>query len=279
MNGYTKMKSFLSTAAFIMACSAPFGRDNQNGIWDLCWLDNVTLIMVQSLGNQVLRVIVDTNRKTCTYKVIDSQRGPLSMSCSPDGLAYARVKTSIWLYDKSGPRLEWKPENCPEPFTTAVNSDRIVVGPLRLGPVAVYDKSRNFLYNVSIHGDKERILYSHLTNGGLFLGTTRTFSNELFILNLRDNTSVIVGGLGQRDGQFHGPAHVSSTQDEFILVCDWQNKRVSVFSPAGQFLNHLQFDYPSSISPYTISIISRSAKPSLMAIGDASNRFSVYSLT
>lgn len=135
-----------------------------------------------------------------------------------------------YLTECSGVGEEWKPKDLDgDPWTLAVNREMIILGTYNGEHVSVYSRQREFLYKQNIGVDK--LAYSHLSQDGQFLATSAV-NNRLIIFNFNDNSSVRIGSMGYGEGELDYPQGVCNLGN-VILVADFNNNRVSTFSPGG----------------------------------------------
>lgn len=280
-------------ANLLSVCNLPAGDKRYKGLFPklykqptgFCWWEEDVLIVTQGIGNQTVKVDVNLKRKSCKPSVLNVGYPIGAIICSP-----YRRETLIWtscglkVHDATGVE-EWKfnyPDLCFGLFqgdTFAANNKMIVIGYTTENNKRrfdVYNRNRNFLYTVLFDADDEVSVFSHLTNNGLLYIPTFDDSSIL-IYDMNDNSSRKVTGLS--DGYLKDVGGLSSTHGGYILVCSGRN-RVSVFTPDGHFLHDLKFTDNLDQDPYSVVVLPREDKPSLMAlISINSKNLLIYSLT
>lgn len=274
----------LFSATFILECKSPFGAGGNSFINsfinDLCWLDEVTLLIIQYVGRQVLKAIIDTQTKTCSISVIDSGYEARRSSCSPNsGMTYVTDDThgSVWIYNRAGYGTQWYPPSMRfKPITVAVNKERIVLGGYK-SPLFVYNKNREFLYEASVAGNPYNLWFTYISDDGLLISGTGSDGHKLIVYNLNDESLLTLGGYGTYAGNFNKSADVCIAWNG-ILVSDFYNQRISVFSLEGRFLHQLQVVGRNIGTTETVAV---SPSYGLLAVSTASwphDSFRIYSL-
>lgn len=255
-----------------MECATPDGA----GTYDLCWLDNITMLMAQFNDRKVWKATINYVTNSCDYQIFDSGYAPYKVVCSPERdniYVLDHYNENFRVHSRAGGEVMWNP-NVGRVFTIAMNMENIVLSPRYEGPLFVFDHNKSFLYRVSVDGDQHILIYSHLTDAGLYLTTP---GDQLHILNLKTNSSLTVGGHGTGDGEFDSSTGVT-TAGEGIIVADYRNNRLCVFSQAGVFLKHMTFVGGGVNYPRSLSVLPDN---NLLAVitGSSTNLLKLYRLT
>lgn len=239
----------LFTATFIMECDVPLLGASSLEVLDLCWLDDSTLVLTRISGKQVLKATVDTQTKTCSYVEVDSGYETERIDCSPDGNEFYVIDNTngyARVYNRYGVNTAiWEPLSLVnKPYTVAINSKMVAVTERERGQVFLYNRNREYLYEVMINHNFE-IYSSHLTETGIFLHVTGLPENATLIHDLNEHSTTIVSG------QFKDPTSVCTAGD-YVLVADKLNHRVPVYTLKGKFIHNLQFIGTSLQYPKTV---------------------------
>lgn len=252
----------------LLGCHPPVGVDGRAHTNDLCWADEQTLIIVQYLGSQVYKLTIDLEKGKCKIDVLDRGAKARRVTCAPNGDIYVSfpLNGTIKIYHRYEEKDRWENiTNVAVPRNVAVSQSLIVVDHNGSTPFAVFNAEREFMETVSVSAEKHEVLYTHLTDEGTLIATGH-FSHELYIHNMSSNSTVTVAGRGKADGMLESPGDLCDAPGGYILVCDWQNHRISVFDRDGKFVNHLEFDHGTLPNPNGIAVIARRNKPPLMAV-------------
>lgn len=261
-----------------MNCTVLGGTDGYY-IHDFCWFEKDTIVSVQGPGMEVLIVNIDMQAQTCNFSVRDSGYFALRVACAPDGKFYVTDFTqhTVWVYDRNGSKEEWKPAEEPEVAQVEVGSNRIFLSPWRGNSTSEYDMERNFISTVNMAGGLFEIASMSVSEDGRFLlGTGIKNGHHLFIHDLRTNTTKIVGREGTGDGELGLPSN-SYMIEKLIMVSERDNNRISLFSPDGEFLQHLEFVGGGDPKRGMVSVLPRPGKPRLLGLGKA-DILRIYSL-
>lgn len=252
---------------------------------DLCWINSNTLIALWSSenGNKVLKVTIDTQTKTCQVTQIDSGYWSWRVSCSPSGEAYVTdtYRNKVIVYDSDrisgsgGLKTEWEPQGVRAPRTVAMNKEKFAVTGRFTTSAHFFDKDRAALNEINLN-EKDYTRYMHLTDSGLLLVTSD--SHELIIHNLKTKETITVDGEIGADGKTKHLYGVSSSPGDYILVCDFNNKKVIVNSPDGSLIHYLQIEGIGQFEPHAIAVNAQPGKPSLLAL-DRYNTVGIYTLS
>lgn len=216
----------------------------------LCLMDGETLWGIEIGTRNLIKAIIDTNKKTCNYTRIPSTDFLISMTCSPDGHVYVKVRgTIILVYDRVGQKEEWEPYGLTQPNLIAVNHENIVVsrGSNKLCQVFVYDINRTFLYQTNIT-NTGYCLDLFLTEEGLLLVTIQY--DTMIKYNMTDKSMVIVGKL---DGMGKYGATVSS-YGGMIFVSDHNLSGMRVWTLDPCFLHIIHTEDAFIKWPWTLSV-------------------------
>lgn len=262
-----------------MQCQPPAGFDDNSHLYDMCWLDDITLAMIQGNGKKVFLANIDSESKTCDFRVIDSGYKPLRVSCSPDGASfYVTDGTNgrVMVYNRAGIVEAWNPQGLVvRPLTVAVNNKLVVVGVDTSGPVYVYNRHRQFLYRLRLEGIQGTLWNTFLTEQDLFLSVPRSPDNRFNIHNLKDNTTITAGAFGDVDGQLNN-AEGAATAGNVIYVSTSYNS-IRIFRPNGEFLQELQFVGGGVNKPWFIAVTP--SNHLLAVVSEPHNRVRIYSLS
>ena len=211
-------------------------------IYDLCWMDQDTLIVADLYGEQLVKYTIDPVTRTCTGQVLDSGYSVRSVGCSQVGLVFATEQTAgvvmVRIYNVStGHREVWD---------TSINTHTgVVIVSLSAEFIVlsadnvsyVYNTDRVLLYNVTHHQVSRWFVQTYVTDTGVFWGTVWE-GFKLFIMNLHTKYSKLsTEGIVRAEG-------VSGTRNGYVYVTDVYRADVGVYSADGTFLHLLQIDLP-----------------------------------
>jgi len=282
------------SAEFLMECFMPQGRLRSNDIHDICWLDGKNMVVAQHVAKRLLHVHVDEESGDCEVKIIDDSIYPWRLSCSPEGLVFVTdLGKDVKIYrqedDGTWQFTVWQPEGITDAAVIGTNDKYIVVLP-QLNPGYVYSGEKHNLgtklYQVKASEiEIKQTYFAFLTKDNTLLTTTGYDEHNLYIWNVEGRQNSKKGGFGSQDGQFNHPAGVTASASGHILVCDYRNNRVSVFTPKGQFLHNVEFAEGAFDRPWNIAMTPESATerriavvPGQFMLKDA-NRIRIYSFT
>ena len=212
-------------------------------IYDLCWMDQDTLIVADDQGSQVVKYTINHVTRTCTGQVLDSGYRVLSVSCSQGGLVFATERTTgvvmVRIYNVStGHREVWNTS-----INTNINRVHVSLSAefivLSAGSVSyVYNKDRVLLYNVAHHQVSGWFFQTYVTDTGVFWGTVWE-GYKLLLMNLSTKDSKLsTEGIVRARG-------VSGTRKSYFYITDSNWADVYVYSADGAFLHRLHIDPPA----------------------------------
>ena len=208
-------------------------------------MDQVTLIVADYEGRQVVKYSIDPVTRTCTGQVLDSGYVVVSVSCSQGGLVFATgltagvVKLMVRVINVStGHREVWDTSINTQSISVHVSlSAEYIV--LSAGRVSyVYNQDRAFLYPVT-HDQVPLFgfLQTYVTETGVFWGIV-TGRYKLLIMDLSTKDSKLsTEGIGRAWG-------VSGTRNGYVYVTDSNRADVGVYSAEGTYLHLLHIDRP-----------------------------------
>lgn len=226
-----------------MRCDVPQLGASSLYVSDGCWLDDNTIVLVRSAGMQILMANVDSKNTNCSYDIIDTGYQAERVSCSREKNEFYvtdALNPYVWVYGRSGLKAIWQPFGLPnKPYSLALNSELIAVGGDKKGDLYIYNRERDYLYQVMINENKFRIACSYLTKDGQIM-ITGSPDHMLVIYDLKDHTTINAGGPGSGIGEFVGSGDVCTAGDS-VLVTDESHNKVAVFTLKGKFLHYLDF--------------------------------------
>jgi len=282
------------SATFLMECFMPQGRLRSNDIHDICWLDGHNMVVAQHVGKRLLHVHVDEESGDCEVNIIDDSVYPWRISCSPSGLVFVTdlgKDVKIYRQEQDGhwQFTVWEPEGIADAAAIGTNDKYIVVLP-QLNPAYVYGgEEHNMgkrLYQVKASEiEIKQTYFAYLTKDNTLLTTTGYDEHNLYIWNVEGRRNTKKGGFGDQDGQFNHPAGVTASPSGHILVCDYRNNRVSVFTPEGRFVHNVDFKEGKFNKPWNIAMTPESATEQRLAVVPGqfmlkdANRIRIYSFT
>jgi len=248
-----------TNATFLFECKMPKGVKGSD-TFDMCWLDSETLILAQYFGRQILSVAVDVTGKGCNVSVVDAGLYPWRLSCYNKNTFYATdLSNNVRVYSKktSGgwSATEWNAQPIKEGVADVATNDKTVVALPLYGKGYVFNTMKKVLNEVGDSTIEEKQTYfTYLTPNATLLVTTGYDGHLLFIHSLTDNKTTTLGGFGNKNGQFNHPAGVTTTTEGNIVVCDYRNNRLPVFTTAGTFINNIQVIGGKIDRPWVVAI-------------------------
>lgn len=254
---------FLSPAALIVTCQPPLVHGRHQRVDNMCWLDDVSLIGVQKLGEQVVKLNIDTTTKTCTSNLIDSGYKPWDVSCTRDGNIYVTDISNnlVHIYDKAGVSREWKPRGMTRPRAIAADDSKIYISEHESNLIFVYNTNQEILSQSGVGPGSYKITSIHLTN------------SQKLVLNAFDNTyeAVVISFLTNPPSTIAGNwlspnSAVATTPKGTILI---GADHIRAYSGRGESLYVVEYeDLYKSFLPYAISLLPRAGRPSILAVAD-----------
>ena len=105
---------------------------NSLTISDLCWIDNTTLVVGFHWYEQLLKVKVDTETKSCATEVIDFGYKPWKLCCTKEGIVYVSTfsenNSEVKVYDmKTAKKDIWTPQGVRAGITETTANDNFIV--------------------------------------------------------------------------------------------------------------------------------------------------------
>ena len=239
---------------------------NSQTISDLCWIDNTTLVVGFSSYEQLLKVKVDTETKSCTTEVIDFGYKPWKLSCTKEGIVYVSTfhenNREVKVYNmKTGKKDIWKPQGVRAGISETTANDNFIVIEFFYSSHenCVYTKDRQYLYTIKHDQQRLQTYDFHLSKGNMLWVSNL---HNITLRNLQTNVSqTIIRGN-------NNIMYLSGTNDGHVLITDYRNTEVRVFSESGQFLHFLDFNPPVT-RPLTFTqndVVQRQNGKALMAI-------------
>ena len=129
--------------------------------------------------------------------------------------------------------------------------------------LADYDKGEIFSYNVTsknkqVHrtGLRNPSSVSFMTyNSHIYYIVTEYVLHRVNVYNSTWGLYKTVGGTkGSDDGQFQNPLSAIGLPNGYVMISDWLNNRVSLFSISGEFVRHLLTSSDGLSRPHDMSI-------------------------
>lgn len=90
------------------------------------------------------------------------------------------------------------------------------------------------------------------SSGNYIIADSANHCIKIFDLDM--NFKSKFGGYGKADGHFRFPYGIACDNTSYLYVADHFNNRVSLFSPEGQFIEHVLTDQDGIIRPKSVAV-------------------------
>ena len=155
------------TATYLLGCQE-VNEQMRADIWDLCWIDQDTLIAADWGGRQLVKYTINSVTRTCTGQVLDSGYAVHSVGCSVGGLVFVTEYTTgvvmVRVINVNTGQRE-------EVWNTNINSQsEIVRVSLSAGYIVLSAGNKSYIYN------KDRTLLYSVTHDQVSLCSFRPMS-------------------------------------------------------------------------------------------------------
>ena len=213
-----------------------------NLTFDLCWMDEDTLIATDFHGRQLVKYTIDLVTRTCTGQVLDSGYRVWSVSCSQGGVVFATESISgqvvVRIYNVStGHREVWDTYISSQSGWVHVSHGPEFIVLSAGNKNYVFNQDRALLYSVTYDQVSIGFYQTYVTDTGVFWGTVFE-GYKLLITDLPTNeTKISTEGIVRAWG-------VSGTRNGYVYVTDQNTADVGVYSADGTFLHRLHIDPP-----------------------------------
>lgn len=247
-------------------------------------------MVAQSSPRQVVRLEINTETKEIKAEKLHEGFQATSVGASRDGswaaCSYKDNKIMLHLKEDSEDEeeklKEWTPSEPPDPWRVDITHKKIYVIPFGKGPLYVYNRDNRKLksdswcagcdmWDISATDDK-MIVATCLSKDHFHIMNMKkdrliTIRGDGRVINVREDVSssdteneeevVTDTGATASDKLKHGLAGVCITPGRHILVTDYLNKRLCVYSLQGAYLYDLDIDLGEDPVPWAVDVYNR----------------------
>jgi DNA-binding beta-propeller fold protein YncE len=136
--------------------------------------------------------------------------------------------------------------------------------------VASYDVGPDNKYGMAVNADRSMMAVSYGGDVSPFGGFLRPSQNiHVFQLTPSFQRACVIGREGTGPAEFDGPYRLCFTDDDTILVCDYDNNRVQHLTVVGEYIRSFAVRLPFSIAVHG----------DMVAVGTADGPIEIHSLS